>query len=217
MTRPKHTREAVAVTVGFTTTMTELLEVMGIAITPGSRAAMWARISNYGIDASHWERSAHARRLYPDDGLRSAVAASTTMTEVMRLLGMKLTGGSHSHLKRRIQAAGIDTSHFLGQAHNRGKPGRRRPANEVLVILPVGSPRPKGSLLKRAMLESGLTYECALCSLGPMWRDQALNLAIDHIDGDWLNNLLQNLRFLCPNCHAQTSTWCRRKRPAATP
>lgn len=61
------------------------------------------------------------------------------------------------------------------------------------------------------MIESEVPYLCALCGLDPIWNGQPLNLAVDHIDGEFLNCVLDNLRFLCPNCHAQTSTWCRRK------
>lgn len=32
-------------------------------------------------------------------------------------------------------------------------------------------------------------------------------LEIDHIDGDADNNLKENLRVLCPNCHSLTSTF----------
>ncbi|MDT7538768.1 MAG: hypothetical protein QOI82_2353 [Actinomycetota bacterium] len=213
MTKPIYSREALAVAVAFTSTMTELLQALDVEVTPGRRAAMWARLGKNAIDTSHWVRSDHARRKYSDAELRQAVTVSQSMAEVMRRLDIKLTGGSYSHLRRRIRAANLDTSHFLGQAINRGKPGRRRPASEILVVLPPGSPRPAGHLLKRAMIECEVPYECALCGLGPLWQGRVLNLAVDHIDGDYLNGLLDNLRFLCPNCHAQTSTWCRRKGP----
>lgn len=32
-------------------------------------------------------------------------------------------------------------------------------------------------------------------------------LQVDHIDGDFLNNLITNLKILCANCHMQTETW----------
>jgi Zn finger protein HypA/HybF involved in hydrogenase expression len=32
-------------------------------------------------------------------------------------------------------------------------------------------------------------------------------LEIDHIDGNFKNNSLENIRLLCPNCHSLTSTF----------
>ena len=105
-------------------------------------------------------------------------------------------------------------SHFTGQAHQRGKSGPRpRTPDEVLVVLPPGSRRRPTPMLRRAMLAAGLLHQCALCGQGPTWQGQPLTLVIDHVNGDWLDNRLANVRFLCPNCHAQTATWCRKKGP----
>ena len=32
-----------------------------------------------------------------------------------------------------------------------------------------------------------------------------LTLDVDHINENWLDDRLENLRFLCPNCHSQFS------------
>lgn len=33
-------------------------------------------------------------------------------------------------------------------------------------------------------------------------------ITLEHIDGNWENNKIENLALLCPNCHSLTSTYC---------
>jgi 5-methylcytosine-specific restriction endonuclease McrA len=47
---------------------------------------------------------------------------------------------------------------------------------------------------------------CSCCS-GTEWLGKPMPLELDHINGDNANNSLDNLRLLCPNCHAQTPTY----------
>lgn len=49
-------------------------------------------------------------------------------------------------------------------------------------------------------------YSCEECHISS-WNDKPITLEIDHIDGDGSNNVLNNVRLLCPNCHSQTSTY----------
>ena len=68
------------------------------------------------------------------------------------------------------------------------------------------------AFLKQRLSELGIELKCYGCGLGPEWEDNPLVLQIDHINGDHNDNQLENLRFLCPNCHAQTPTWNRKKK-----
>jgi 5-methylcytosine-specific restriction endonuclease McrA len=61
-------------------------------------------------------------------------------------------------------------------------------------------------LLRKCLLKSK-EYVCSLCGNRGVHRDIKLTLQVDHIDGNPDNNLLENLRWLCPNCHSQTDTY----------
>jgi predicted RNA-binding Zn-ribbon protein involved in translation (DUF1610 family) len=84
--------------------------------------------------------------------------------------------------------------------------------DRILVVLRPGARRAKPHLLTRALIELGVPYECATCGCDGQWQGRSLTLEVDHIDGDYRNNLKDNLRFLCPNCHRQTPNFAGRSR-----
>ena len=154
---------------------------------------------------------------YTREVLEQAVAESTSYAGVMRYLGLRPAGGTHAHLSRQIKKFGIDVSHFTGSAHTKGKPARNRMTwQEILIRRPPGSARVQPHLLRRALIEAGVAYQCALCGLNAEWCGLPLTLHVDHIRGDPLDSRLHEVRFLCPNCHTQTATWAGRNRTYGT-
>lgn len=53
--------------------------------------------------------------------------------------------------------------------------------------------------------------ECENCKLS-QWNGLPIPLEMDHKDGNYKNNQIDNLRLLCPNCHAQTPTYKSKNR-----
>ncbi|MGY0061376.1 HNH endonuclease signature motif containing protein [Streptomyces sp. LZ34] len=159
------------------------------------------------------------KRLLPQDALLRAVAESHSVAGVLHALELPAGGAGRALVQRSIATYGISTAHFVGQGHQCGRPSpHRKSAEMILRKLEPGASRTKTSLLRRALEESAVPRVCDGCGTGDTWQGRRLVLEIDHINGDRWDNRLQNLRYLCPNCHALTDTWCRsgKKRGSAT-
>ncbi|WP_406360695.1 HNH endonuclease [Streptomyces sp. NBC_00715] len=182
---------------------------LGVPDDSRSRAALGRMLRELGVDTSHFR---NARLSIPEDALRAAVPAATSYADVMRALGLDVNDTNHRRVRRKVAQLGLDTRHFRRRAWGATPLRERAPvAERVLVVLPVGSVRPNRARLHSALQELGVPYACASCGNPGIWMDRSITLQIDHVSGDWLDNRAENLRYLCPNCHALTESWCRRK------
>jgi len=149
---------------------------------------------------------------YTKEVVEEAAKNSESYAGMMRFLGKAQSGGLSGHLKRLVIRYDIDISHFTHQGHTKGKPStNRKSKDEILIYDDTMEYRAKTNQLVRALLESGVEYECSECCVGETYNGKPISLQVDHINGIWYDNRKENLRFLCPNCHSQTSTFCRRK------
>ncbi|MEU7424181.1 HNH endonuclease signature motif containing protein [Streptomyces sp. NPDC040750] len=190
-------------------TLTEALERLGADPRGSARRYVLARMRKLGVDVSHFEREGVK---WTREVLERAVAASTSTCEVLRRLGLDVVGGHHTHIGRRIKAYGIDTSHFRAPTR-RGAPRRPSAPEALLVEQPAAhARRVPADRLRRAMTAMGVPPRLPRCGTDAVWRGRPLPLEVDHIDGNWRDNRIHNLRFLCPNCHSTTDTYRGRGR-----
>ncbi|MDK1473774.1 HNH endonuclease [Streptomyces sp. 549] len=204
-----YTRDALAAAVAEARTLSDVVAALGGKPTDGSRQYLRRLLKRWEIDTSHLEPDGVR---HTASRLRQAVAASGSLTEVLRRLGLRPVGGNHRHIAQRVATLGIDTSHFA--------PGPRRGPRGGADRLVLGSPeggRLPAARLRRELRTLGVPEQCAECRTGPSWNGMPLRLQVDHVSGKWWDNRPENLRFLCPNCHSTTDTYRGRKRRAAAP
>lgn len=134
---------------------------------------------------------------FSDEELKTIVQNSISYREVAIKLGYsEKGGGAGENAREMIELKGFNTDHFLGMGWNKNNFDYDRfqygKAIKITAALPA--------------LVQLRGHRCENCGT-ETWLDNPIPLEIHHLDGDRLNNNLENLQLLCPNCHALTDNF----------
>ena len=149
--------------------------------------------------------------------LTEAIQNSFSIAEALKKMKMSVSTGNYRSFHKKIKEFGIDTSHFLGQSHLKGKIRKTKTTMTLDQILVENSGYSAIDRLKKRLRKNNvLPYECSICKISK-WQDKELSLQLDHINGVHNDHRLNNLRFLCPNCHSQTTTFAGKNKKKGLP
>jgi len=133
--------------------------------------------------------------------LREVAEKARTKNEILEEFGLAPIGGNYITLDRYAEEFDIELP--VGHAYSRN-PDKRVYSDEE--IFRDGPRRSRAAIRRRVIRYDLVPYECAICGITE-WLDEKLSLHLDHANGKRNDNRLENLRFLCPNCHSQTETY----------
>lgn len=137
------------------------------------------------------------------DIIINVIRESHSVSQVIDKLNLTKCGSVHSAVKNYIKANNINTDHFTGQGWNKNT---YIPRVNLDVYFTNSKPIQSNKLRKRLLKDGYFKHQCSSCNLTE-WLGKPIALELDHIDGVNTNNSPDNLRLLCPNCHAQTTTY----------
>mgnify|MGYP000848188717 FL=1 len=148
--------------------------------------------------------------LYTETEFIEAVKTSKSVSETLRKLGLKATGGNFQTVKLKLKKFKCDSSHFEYNSKRLTKKPKTPQELEALLVEGSESRTSTHSLKNRLIKAGKLENKCSECELTE-WRGKPLSLQLDHVNGVNNDNRLSNLRLLCPNCHSQTETYAGKK------
>lgn len=142
---------------------------------------------------------------YSKEELESIVKNSFSLAECLRKLNIIPVGGNYKTLNKNIKKFNLSTDHFTGKLWSKGKKiGPYKNALKLEDILIENSTFTSSFSLKQKIIKAGLkSYICENCN-GVEWMGKPIPLELEHCNGNNLDHRIENLKLLCPNCHAQT-------------
>lgn len=148
------------------------------------------------------------KRTWTNEQLTEAIKTSFSKLEAIQKMGLKIPG-SYKVVNKYIRILNLDISHFTTQSERSIKSAKPIYTDEQVFCKE--SDVDTSVVKTRILRQNLLPYLCVECGVTNTYNNKPLNLQLDHKDGDNRNNELSNLRYLCPNCHSQTETYCGRQ------
>lgn len=141
-----------------------------------------------------------------EEEISNAIDGSNSLKDVIVRLGFDPSSNNYRLLKNMIDKFGLEAP-----IYSKGSVANPKyvPNDEVFRE---NSTYTNRTSIKQRLVLMGWEYCCSQpsCTISDTWLGKPIVLHLDHINGVKNDNRLDNLRFLCPNCHTQTGAFAGR-------
>lgn len=175
-------------------TYKEIIEKLDLIPTSSSYTTLKKYLLKYDIKFKPTNISEKWRK----ENLEKIIRKCNSLKECLILMGIRAAGDNYKQITNYINKYGIDISHF-----NNKRESFKYGDEEVFVE----NSKYSRTNLKKRLYDSGLKdRKCELCGQDENWMGKKISLILDHINGVYNDNRLENLRIVCPNCNSTLET-----------
>lgn len=142
-----------------------------------------------------------------DEEFRTVIEQAYSYSHALSYFNLQNKGHNSNTIKDRIKHLGLSTAHFLGRIESSTRSRQLTKERFIQNVLTENSGKQRHCVKKYLLRFDLIKYECSKCFNNGVWMNEKISLQLDHKNGINNDNRLDNLTFLCPNCHSQTDNF----------
>lgn len=167
------------------------------------------------IKATYTRKKRSVLWTIPLEELKSKVSTYSSLGQILRDYGLENKGRNSHTLKQRLLEEKIDFSHFRMSIYS--NVGRKfgqckMTLDECMRTVFIQNSTFNRTSVKRYLRRFELKQYVCECGQIPVWNGKPLVLQLEHKNGVSNDHRLENIQWICANCHTQTVTFAGRSK-----